>query len=185
MPPSETGRAIILTSGTTGTPKGANRGSPTSLDPAVALLSKIPLTYRQTSHVAAPLFHSWGFAHFTLGMLLGSTLVLARKFDPENCLALIERHRADSLAVVPVMMQRILELPEETRRRYSTSSLKVVAASGSALPGDLATQVDGHLRRQPLQPLRVDRGRVGHDRHARGHAGRAGHRGQAAARQRS
>ena len=140
VPPSETGRAIILTSGTTGTPKGANRGSPTSLDPAVALLSKIPLTYRQTSHVAAPLFHSWGFAHFTLGMLLGSTLVLARKFDPETCLKLIERHRADSLAVVPVMMQRILELPEETRRRYSTSSLKVVAASGSALPGDLATQ---------------------------------------------
>ena len=71
-------------------------------------------------------------------MLLGSTLVLARKFDPENCLALIERHRADSLAVVPVMMQRILELPEETIRRYDTSSLKVVAASGSALPGDLA-----------------------------------------------
>ena len=138
VPPKETGRAIILTSGTTGTPKGANRGSPTSLDPAVSLLSKIPLTYRQTSHVAAPLFHSWGFAHFTIGMLLGSTLVLARKFDPENCLALIERHRADSLAVVPVMMQRILELPEETIRRYDTSSLKVVAASGSALPGDLA-----------------------------------------------
>ena len=48
--------------------------------------------------------------------------------------------RADALAVVPVMMQRILELPEETIAKYDTSSLKVVAASGSALPGDLATR---------------------------------------------
>jgi acyl-coenzyme A synthetase/AMP-(fatty) acid ligase len=39
-----------------------------------------------------------------------------------------------------VMMSRILELPEETRRKYDTSSLKVVAASGSALPGDLANE---------------------------------------------
>jgi acyl-CoA synthetase (AMP-forming)/AMP-acid ligase II/uncharacterized membrane protein len=140
VPPQEPGKAIILTSGTTGTPKGANRSSPTSLDPAVSMLSKIPLQYRHTAHVAAPLFHSWGFAHFTLGMLLGTTLVLSRKFDPENCLAQIERTRAESLVVVPVMMSRILELPKETIERYDTSSLKVVAASGSALPGDLATE---------------------------------------------
>ena len=138
VPPEETGRAIILTSGTTGTPKGANRASPDSLDPAVALLSKIPLHYRQTSHIAAPLFHSWGFAHFTLGMLLQTTMVLTRKFDPENTLALIARTRAETLVVVPVMLSRILELDEATREKYDVSSLKVVAASGSALPGDLA-----------------------------------------------
>ena len=85
------------------------------------------------------MFHSWGFAHFSIGLIIGSTFVLRRKFDPEECLAEIARHRCDSLVVVPVMMQRILELPEETRRRYDLSSLKVVAASGSALPGDLAT----------------------------------------------
>ena len=102
-------------------------------------MSKIPLNARQTTHIAAPLFHSWGFAHFTLGLILGSTYVLRRKFDPESCLAEVSRHRCDSLAVVPVMMQRILELPEETRRKYDVSSLQVVAASGSALPGDLAT----------------------------------------------
>ncbi len=139
VPPEETGRAIILTSGTTGTPKGANRASPQSIDPALSLLAKIPLRTRQTSHIAAPLFHSWGFAHFTLGLFLSSTLVLARKFDPENCLAQVERTRAESLVVVPVMMQQILELPEATRRGYDTSSLRVVAASGSALTGDLAT----------------------------------------------
>jgi fatty-acyl-CoA synthase len=94
---------------------------------------------RQVCHIAAPLFHSWGFAHFTLGLILGTTYVLRRKFEPEACLETVERYRCDSLVVVPVMMQRILELPRERRARYDLSSLKVVAASGSALPGDLAT----------------------------------------------
>jgi acyl-CoA synthetase (AMP-forming)/AMP-acid ligase II len=140
VPPAREGRAVILTSGTTGTPKGASRSNPQSLDPAVSLLSKIPLKTRQISHIAAPLFHSWGFAHFTLGLILGTTYVLRRKFEPESCLATVARYRCDSLVVVPVMMQRILELPAETRAKYDLTSLKVVAASGSALPGDLATQ---------------------------------------------
>ena len=140
VPSEREGRAVILTSGTTGTPKGASRGSPESLDPAVALLDRIPLHGRQSAHIAAPLFHSWGFAHFTLGLLLGSTLVLRRKFEPEACLAEVARYRCDSLVVVPVMMSRILELPEEVKRKYDLSSLKAVAASGSALTGDMAIQ---------------------------------------------
>jgi acyl-CoA synthetase (AMP-forming)/AMP-acid ligase II/carbon monoxide dehydrogenase subunit G len=140
VPADREGRAIILTSGTTGTPKGASRGSPQSLDPAVSLLSKIPLNARHVTHIAAPLFHSWGFAHFTLGLILGSTYVLRRKFDPEACLAELARYRCEVLVVVPVMLQRILELPEEVRRKYDVSSLKVVAASGSALPGELANK---------------------------------------------
>jgi acyl-CoA synthetase (AMP-forming)/AMP-acid ligase II/carbon monoxide dehydrogenase subunit G len=140
VPPEREGRAVILTSGTTGSPKGASRGNPESIDPVVAYLSKIPLKSRHTIHIAAPLFHSWGFAHFSLGLILGMTYVLRRKFDPEACLAEVARSRADALAVVPVMMQRILDLPEATRAKYDTSSLKVVAASGSALPGDLATR---------------------------------------------
>jgi fatty-acyl-CoA synthase len=139
VPPGQEGRAVILTSGTTGAPKGASRANPQSLDPAVSLLATIPLKARQTAYIAAPLFHSWGFAHFTLGLILGSTYVLRRKFDPEQCLADIARYRCDSLVVVPVMMQRIMELPEEVRSKYDTSSLAVVAASGSALPGDLAS----------------------------------------------
>jgi acyl-CoA synthetase (AMP-forming)/AMP-acid ligase II/uncharacterized membrane protein len=139
VPPDREGRATILTSGTTGSPKGASRANPQSMDPIVSLLSKIPLKSRQTTHIAAPLFHSWGFAHFSVGLILGSTYVLRRKFDPEECLAEVARHRCDSLVVVPVMMQRVMELPEETRAKYDLSSLKVVAASGSALTGDLAT----------------------------------------------
>ncbi len=139
--PKEKGRVVILTSGTTGTPKGASRKQPDSLDPAAALLSRIPLRGRESTMIAAPLFHSWGFAHFTLGLGLSSTLVLTRKFDPETTLSLTAQHRCTALAVVPVMLQRILELPVETIQRYDLSALRVVAASGSALPGELATRV--------------------------------------------
>ena len=66
-PPSE-GKAIILTSGTTGTPKGASRAQPKSLDPVAALLDRIPLHARERTMIAAPLFHAWGFAHCMLGL---------------------------------------------------------------------------------------------------------------------
>jgi acyl-CoA synthetase (AMP-forming)/AMP-acid ligase II len=139
-PPDEQGRVVILTSGTTGTPKGAARKQPDSMRPAAALFSKIPLKARETTMIAAPMFHSWGFAHFTLGLALASTLVLRRRFDPEETLRAMAQHRATALAVVPVMLQRMLELGEETISRYDVSALKVIAASGSTLPGELATR---------------------------------------------
>jgi fatty-acyl-CoA synthase len=139
-PPTERGRVVILTSGTTGTPKGAARKEPDSIEPMAAMFSKIPLRARGTTVIAAPMFHSWGFAHFTLGLPLASTFVLSRKFDPEDTLRSIARHRASALAVVPVMLQRMLELAPETIARYDLSSLKVIAVSGSVLPGELATR---------------------------------------------
>jgi fatty-acyl-CoA synthase len=140
-PPAESGKVVILTSGTTGTPKGAARKQPDSLEPAAALFSKIPLKARETTVIAAPMFHSWGFAHFTLGLPLASTLVLRRRFDPEETLRAVAQHRASALAVVPVMLQRIMELDERTLRRYDLHALRVIAVSGSALPGELATRV--------------------------------------------
>lgn len=139
--PPTAGRTVILTSGTTGSPKGANRASPDSLQPAAALLARIPLKARERTLIAAPLFHSWGFAHFFLSTALGSTLVLRRRFDPEDTLRTIAQHRATALIVVPVMLQRILELPEPIRERHDVSALRVIASSGSALPGPLAQRV--------------------------------------------
>ena len=139
-PPGEPGRVVILTSGTTGTPKGAARRQPDSVEPLAALFSKIPLKARERTVIAAPMFHSWGFGHFTLALPLSSTIVLRRRFDPEETLRAIAQHRASALAVVPVMLQRILELPRETIARYDTHALRVIALSGSALPGDLATR---------------------------------------------
>lgn len=139
-PPEERGRVVILTSGTTGSPKGAARHQPDTLEPAAALYAAIPLRARETTVVAAPMFHSWGFAHFTLALPLASTLVLRRRFDPEETLRAVAEHRASVLVLVPVMLQRILELGPETIARYDTSSLRVIALSGSALPGELANR---------------------------------------------
>jgi len=137
-PPRDRGRVVILTSGTTGAPKGASRRQPRSLEPAAALFSKIPLRARETTLIAAPLFHSWGYAHFTLGLALSSTLVLRRRFDPERTLEAIARHDVNVLVLVPIMLQRILDLPPETISAYRTPALRVIAVSGSALPGELA-----------------------------------------------
>ena len=132
---------MILTSGTTGAPKGAQRKEPRTLDPAASLLSKIPLRARERTLVAAPLFHSWGLAHLVLGLGLSSTLVLHRRFDPEQTLGAIDEHGVTALVVVPVMLQRILERGPKVVRKYDTGSLRVIAASGSVLPGELATDV--------------------------------------------
>ena len=143
-PAGRHGRIIILTSGTTGTPKGAPR-TEAGIDAAVSLLSRMPLRYGWRTHIAAPLFHTWGYAHLALAMLLGSTIVLHRRFDPENCLRLAQDERCDSLVVIPVMLQRMMALPEDTLGKYDLSRVKVVASSGSALPGDLAAQWMDHF----------------------------------------
>jgi fatty-acyl-CoA synthase len=142
--PERHARIVILTSGTTGTPRGAPR-SEAGVGAAVSLMSRMPLRYGWRTHVAAPLFHTWGFAHLALSMLLGSTVVLRRKFLPEACLEAVAAERCDSLVVIPVMLQRILALPEETLDRYPLPTLKVTAASGSSLPGDLALDWMDHF----------------------------------------
>src|SRR3712207_70252 len=75
---------------------------------------------------------------FRSATLLESTVVVRRRFDPEDCLRTVVEHQCRSLVVVPVMMQRILRLPPSVLERYDLSGLEVVAVSGSALPGDLS-----------------------------------------------
>jgi len=139
-PPPDKPRFVILTSGTTGTPKGAQRSSPDGLLAMAALIDKIPYRSRHTMMVAAPLFHSWGFFHFVMSLPTASTLVLRRRFDPESTLRAVQEHRAEVLGAVPVMVQRILQLPEETLASYDLSSLQITSLSGSALPGELAIE---------------------------------------------
>jgi fatty-acyl-CoA synthase len=139
-PPPDKPRFVILTSGTTGAPKGAQRSSPDGLLAMAALIDKIPYRARETMMIAAPLFHSWGFFHFVMSLPTASTIVLRRRFDEEETLRAVQDHRAQVLAVVPVMLQRILCLPGETLDRYDLSSLRITSASGSTLPGELATE---------------------------------------------
>ena len=130
-------KIVILTSGTTGTPKGAPRDEPRSLSIIGGLLSKVPFRARETTELAVPLFHALGFASMALGLALGSTLVVRRRFDPEVTLDSIQDNKCTALVVVPVMLQRILELGEDKIKERDLSELKVIFVSGSAVGPDL------------------------------------------------
>ncbi len=133
------GRLILLTAGTTGTPKGAKRsgGGPTELK---AVLDRIPWRAEETTVVAAPMFHAWGFSQLILSAMMACTVVTRRKFDPEATLQLVDRYRATGLSLVPVMFDRIMDLPDDVRKKYSCRSLRFAAASGSRMRPDVVTR---------------------------------------------
>ena len=96
--------------------------------------------------LAAPLFHAWGFAHWALGISLGTTVVLKRKFDEEATLSLTAQHECKALVVVPVMIQRILELDDEVLRSLRPLVGEGCArVSGSALPGSISGRWMDHF----------------------------------------
>ncbi len=128
---------MILTSGTTGTPKGAPRSEPRSLSMVGGLLSKVPFRARQVTELCVPMFHALGLAHMALGLGLGSTLVVRRRFDPEETLDSLERNRATALIVVPVMLQRILDLGEDVVAEHDLEALKVIFVGGSQFGTEL------------------------------------------------
>ncbi|SDY23332.1 Acyl-CoA synthetase (AMP-forming)/AMP-acid ligase II [Micromonospora pattaloongensis] len=132
--PERDGRTIVLTSGTTGTPKGARRRTPSGFKPLVSIIDRIPLHAREQIMIAAPIFHTWGYAALQVSFALRATIVLQRRFEPAATLRALDEHRCTALFAVPVMLQRLLEVPPPAQR----PPLKVVAVSGSALPGGLA-----------------------------------------------
>ncbi|MFI6579165.1 AMP-binding protein [Nocardiopsis sp. NPDC050513] len=139
-PPERPGRLIILTSGTTGTPKGARRPTPRGPRDAAAILSRIPLNSADRILVSAPAFHAWGLAGVQLGMTMRATLVMRRRFDPEDVLRTVAEQRCTALFAAPVMLRRIMDLPARVRAGYDTSSLRIVACSGSAMSPRLITE---------------------------------------------
>ncbi|MGH3516471.1 MAG: AMP-binding protein [Haloechinothrix sp.] len=139
-PPDKPGKLVVLTSGTSGTPKGARRPTPKGFGTIASMLSRIPLHAGERMLIAAPLFHSWGLAALQISTPLRATVVLQDRFDAQACLRAISVHRCTSLIAIPIMLRRILNLPKSVRTRYDTSSLRVVASSGSALSGSLVTE---------------------------------------------
>lgn len=134
------GRLVVLTSGTTGAPKGARRPAPGSLGPAASMLSRLRLTKGDTIMISSPLFHTWGLGLLQIAPALAATVVLRERSDPEQVLAAAARERCTALSAVPVVLERILHLPPEVRARHDVSRLRVVAASGSPLTRDVATR---------------------------------------------
>lgn len=133
-------KIIILTSGTTGTPKGANRSTPPSLAPIGGVLSHVPFRAGEVTSLPAPMFHALGFLHATIAMMLGSTLVLRRRFKPATVLEDLEKHKVTAMVVVPVMLSRLLDQLEKTEPKPDLSKLRIVFVSGSQLGSELATR---------------------------------------------
>ena len=137
--PGEWPRITILTSGTTGTPKGAPRSEPRSLSLIGGLLSKVPFRAREVTELCVPMFHALGFMQAIVGVGLGSTLVVRRRFDPE----------ADARQPRGAPRDRDGRRPGDALSGSSTSArsrsssatlsaLRIIFVSGSALGADLA-----------------------------------------------
>ena len=137
--PGKPGGFVLLTSGTTGTPKGAPREHTSPLASA-QFLDRIPLRAGEATYVGAPLFHGTGLSQFILSFVLGSKVVVRRKFNPEETLRGIEEHKCTALVLVPTMLQRIVDLPPETLDKYDTSSLRIIFVAGSPLSPDLGNR---------------------------------------------
>jgi fatty-acyl-CoA synthase len=131
---------IILTSGTTGTPKGANRHAPPTLAPIGGVLSHVPFKAREVTALPSPMFHALGYLHATIAMTMGSTLVLHRKFKPATVLEDVAKHKVTALVVVPVMLSRMLDALEKMESKPDLSALRIIFVSGSQLGGELATR---------------------------------------------
>ena len=143
--PTKQSSLVILTSGTTGTPKGATRHTPPTLAPIGGVLSHVPFKAGEVTSLPSPMFHALGYLHATIAMTLGSTLVLRRKFRPLTVIEDIEKYRATALVVVPVMLSRILDALDKADRSYDLSSLRIVFVSGSQLGAELATRATKRL----------------------------------------
>jgi len=147
-PPEQPGRIVLLTSGTTGTPKGASRTVASSGLLALAAgglvdLGRIRPVPRSGGALllAPPLFHLFGVVGMSAGFALGSPLVLRRRFDPRATLEAVETHHAQVLFAVPTMLARILALRGEVQRAHDTTSLRMIVSGAAPLPAELAAAV--------------------------------------------
>ncbi|NNH71202.1 acyl-CoA synthetase [Nocardia uniformis] len=138
-PPAKPAGFIILTSGTTGLPKGAPR---TKVSPfaTVLVVDRVPFPRRGAMVIVSPIFHTTGMGTWTIGTALANKIVLMRRFDAEATLAAIAQHRAEMLVAVPTQLNRILALGPEIIGKYDTSCLRTVFVAGSALAPELATR---------------------------------------------
>ncbi|CAJ1580328.1 acyl-CoA synthetase [[Mycobacterium] wendilense] len=139
-PPSKAGGSVILTSGTTGMPKGAPRETVSPLATA-QIVDRIPFPRKGTMVIVSPIFHSTGWATYTTGAAFGNKIVTARRFNAEGTLKLVAEHRAEMLVAVPTMLHRMVELGPEVLAKYDTSSLRVLLVAGSALSPELCARV--------------------------------------------
>ena len=137
--------AMIYTSGTTGRPKGVRRksGTPEEMDNLYATINQaFDIGPGKRTIIPAPLYHSAPNTYGILCVVMGmDEMVLMPRFDPEELLRLVEKHKTTHLQTVPTMFIRMLKLPEEERAKYNVSSLEFVVHAAAPCPPDIKQQM--------------------------------------------
>lgn len=138
-PPPEgiTGPSMVYTAGTTGHPKGAYRPGGTGVEVVLQWISAFGFRGDDVHLLAGPGYHSAPGAFSGLQQILGATCVVMRRFDARRALELIDRYRVTTTFMAPIMVKRILDLPEEVRRQYDVSSMRVLIVAAAPFPADL------------------------------------------------
>lgn len=138
--PARPGKIVVLTSGTTGVPKGAPRtpSSAAFIGPAATLFGSTPLCTGAPLYLAPPLFHGFGLAFGIIGLAIGAPIIIQRRFEPVAMLRAMTEHRAKIAVAVPIMLQRILDLPEAELAKADLSPLEAMLAAAAPLSAPLA-----------------------------------------------
>jgi len=144
VPPQ--GDIVLMSSGTTGVPKGILRTEPKVPFVLAGLLSAVPWYANQTVLQSASMFHTWGWATLLVGLGSRSTIVTQREFDPAKAMKLIQDFRVEGLISSPIFYKQMLDLPDN--EQWDTSTLKWIASSGNALTADVVARV--HERFGPI-----------------------------------
>jgi acyl-CoA synthetase (AMP-forming)/AMP-acid ligase II len=126
--------SLIYTSGTTGRPKGVIRSSKNRLNSLLGYAYTFESTYDDTHLVAGPLYHAAPYAWAIFSLILGNTVVIMPRFDAEEFLRLVQEYRVTTTWVVPTMLNRIVNLPDNVKDRYDTSSIRSMTVGGESFP---------------------------------------------------
>ena len=126
-----TGGTMIYTSGTTGKPKGAVRSGGPDPELLGALLTLFGHRPDDVYITSGPLYHSGPSAFLSAALLFGQTVIVQRKFDPEDWLRLVDKYGVSSTFAAPVVMRLVCALPEQVKDRYDRSSMRVMIANAA------------------------------------------------------
>ena len=133
------GTTMIYTSGTTGKPKGTVRRAPTGASAATGsgLMSLVGWQPDDIYLTTGPLYHSAPLGFMVIVQMLGGSVVVQRHFDPEDWLRLVDRHKVSTSFSAPTPVRRVVDLPDEVRAKYDTSSMQRLIANAAPWPFEL------------------------------------------------
>ena len=132
------GPIVLMSSGTTGIPKGVMRPEPKLPLVLAGMLKKVPWRADIRVQLHASMFHTWGWGAVNITLAARATIVTHRVFDPEQVLRDIDEHQLEAMVTSPVFLKQILEVPGN--EEYDASHLEFIVSSGHALTPHLVEQ---------------------------------------------